>query len=50
MGKFRDDDGAALPTVVAYNAFFALFPCCWSWSPCSDSCSAVTPASSSALS
>jgi membrane protein len=26
MGKFRDDGGAALTTVVAYNAFFALFP------------------------
>jgi membrane protein len=26
MGKFRDDDGAALTTVVAYSAFFALFP------------------------
>jgi hypothetical protein len=26
MGKFRDDNGAALTTVVAYNAFFALFP------------------------
>jgi membrane protein len=26
MGKFLDDDGAALTTVVAYNAFFALFP------------------------
>jgi len=24
--KFRDDNGAALATVVAYNAFFALFP------------------------
>src|SRR6266542_1824358 len=24
------------------------FPCCWSWSPCSGSCSAATPASSSA--
>lgn len=26
MRKFRDDDGGALTTVVAYNAFFALFP------------------------
>jgi membrane protein len=27
MGKFRDDDhGGALTTVIAYNAFFALFP------------------------
>jgi uncharacterized BrkB/YihY/UPF0761 family membrane protein len=25
-GKFRDDNGGALTTVVAYNAFFALFP------------------------
>jgi YihY family inner membrane protein len=26
MGKFRDDHGGALTTVIAYNAFFALFP------------------------
>ena len=26
MRKFRDDNGGALTTVVAYNAFFALFP------------------------
>ena len=26
IGKFRDDHGAALATVIAYNAFFALFP------------------------
>jgi uncharacterized BrkB/YihY/UPF0761 family membrane protein len=26
MGKFRNDNGGALTTVVAYNAFFALFP------------------------
>jgi YihY family inner membrane protein len=26
MGKFRDDNGGALTTVIAYNAFFALFP------------------------
>jgi hypothetical protein len=26
MRKFADDHGAALTTVVAYNAFFALFP------------------------
>jgi YihY family inner membrane protein len=26
MGKFRDDHGDALTTVIAYNAFFALFP------------------------
>ena len=26
MGKFRDDHGGALTTVVAYNAFFAFFP------------------------
>ena len=48
MGKFRDDHGGALTTVIAYNAFFAFFLCCWSWSPCSGSCSAATPASSSA--
>jgi membrane protein len=26
MGKFRDDHGGTLTTVIAYNAFFALFP------------------------
>jgi uncharacterized BrkB/YihY/UPF0761 family membrane protein len=26
MRKFRDDHGGALTTVIAYNAFFALFP------------------------
>jgi YihY family inner membrane protein len=26
MGKFRDDHGGALTTVIAYNAFFAFFP------------------------
>jgi YihY family inner membrane protein len=26
IGKFRDDHGGALTTVIAYNAFFALFP------------------------
>jgi hypothetical protein len=26
MGKFRNDHGGALTTVIAYNAFFALFP------------------------
>jgi YihY family inner membrane protein len=26
MRKFKDDNGGALTTVVAYNAFFALFP------------------------
>ena len=26
MGKFREDHGGALTTVIAYNAFFALFP------------------------
>ena len=26
MRKFRDDNGGALTTVIAYNAFFALFP------------------------
>jgi YihY family inner membrane protein len=26
MGKFADDHGGALTTVIAYNAFFALFP------------------------
>jgi uncharacterized BrkB/YihY/UPF0761 family membrane protein len=26
MWKFRDDNGGALATVVAYNAFFAFFP------------------------
>jgi YihY family inner membrane protein len=26
MGKFADDYGGALATVIAYNAFFALFP------------------------
>jgi membrane protein len=26
MRKFADDKGAALTTVIAYNAFFALFP------------------------
>jgi membrane protein len=26
MRKFRDDNGGALTTVVAYNAFFAIFP------------------------
>jgi YihY family inner membrane protein len=26
MGKFADDHGGALATVIAYNAFFALFP------------------------
>jgi len=26
MRKFADDNGGALTTVVAYNAFFALFP------------------------
>jgi YihY family inner membrane protein len=26
MGKFREDNGGALTTVVAYSAFFALFP------------------------
>jgi uncharacterized BrkB/YihY/UPF0761 family membrane protein len=26
MRKFRDDQGGVLTTVIAYNAFFALFP------------------------
>src|SRR4030095_2521293 len=26
MGKFRNDHGGALTTVIAYNAFFAFFP------------------------
>src|SRR4030095_841639 len=26
LGKFRDDHGGALTTVIAYNAFFAFFP------------------------
>jgi membrane protein len=31
LGKFRDDHGGALTTVIAYNAFFAFFPLLLSW-------------------
>jgi len=49
MGKFGDDHGGALTTVIAYKRSSRSFPCCWSWSRCSDSCSAANPASSSAF-
>jgi uncharacterized BrkB/YihY/UPF0761 family membrane protein len=48
LGKFRDDHGGALTTVIAYNAFFAFFPLLLVVVTMLGSCSAVTPASSSA--
>jgi membrane protein len=43
MGKFGDDHGGALTTVIAYKRSSRSFPCCWSWSRCSGSCSAANP-------
>jgi hypothetical protein len=46
-GKFRDDHGGTLTTVIACNASFAFFPLLLVVVTVFGSCSAATPASSS---